>query len=116
MTQKHVNNSQYRINNPNYVDPDYKTSHFNAYLKAEKIDVLAPENYLQQYLNNRTINRNYNHDIGISQGFLNCKYRTADKDIKNKLYKVKNVYVTPFCKLIEPKGPLLANSGTSEFT
>jgi len=99
MTQKYVNNPQYRINNPNYVDPDYKTSHFNAYLKAGQYDVQAPENYLDQYVNNKTINRNYNYDIGVSQGFL--KYLNSYKsdpnaNNPNSAYKQRHIDVNNY--------------------
>ena len=31
MTQKHVNNPQYKIDDPAYIDPNYDTKHFRTF-------------------------------------------------------------------------------------
>jgi hypothetical protein len=81
MTQKHVNDSQYKINDPKYVNPDYNIKHFNKYLADNQIDTTVPENYAQQYLNNKVINSNYNLDVGLSTGLL--KYLDSYKSEPN---------------------------------
>jgi hypothetical protein len=114
MTQKHVNNLQYRIEDPAYIDPNYEIAHFNKYLTDNQIDTTVPENYLQQYLNNININSNYNHDIGISTGLLkylnsyksdpiannpNSHYKQRHIDV-NKYYIMKYQSETYILKLI----------------
>ena len=99
MTQKHVNNSQYKLNNPNYVDPSYNIKHFNKYLVDNRIGRVVPENYLQQYINNININSNYNYDIGLSTGFL--KYLDSYKsdpnvNNPNNAYKQRHIDVNNY--------------------
>jgi len=99
MTQKHVNNPKYNIDDPIYVDPNYDIRYFNKYLTDNQIDRTVPPNYLQQYVNNININSNYNYDIGLSGGFL--KYLNSYKsdpnaNNPNSNYKQRHIDVNKY--------------------
>uniref|UniRef100_A0A6C0D187 Uncharacterized protein n=1 Tax=viral metagenome TaxID=1070528 RepID=A0A6C0D187_9ZZZZ len=99
MTQKHVNDSQYKIYDPAYVDPSYNVKDFNTYLKVGGYDRTAPPNYLQQYVNDININSNYNYDIGLSTGLL--KYLDSYKsdpnaNNPNSAYKQRHIDVNKY--------------------
>jgi hypothetical protein len=99
MTQKHVNNPQYKIDDPAYIDPNYDTKHFNKYLADNQIDRTAPENYLQQYVNNININSNYNYDIGLSNGllkYLNSYKSDPNANNPNSAYKQRHIDVNNY--------------------
>lgn len=104
MTQKHVNNSQYTINNPEYIDPSYNIKYFNQYLRDNNIDTTVPANYLQEYTNKVNINSNYNFDVGISTGFLKYldSYKSypnennPNEDYKQRHIEINNYYIMKY--------------------
>jgi hypothetical protein len=98
MTQKHVHNSKYKLNDPAYIDPSYNTEYFIQYLmNNDSVDI--PENYLQQYINNTIIDSNYKTDIALSSGFL--KYLNSYKsdpnaNNANNVYKQRHIDVNNY--------------------
>jgi hypothetical protein len=99
MTQKHVSDKQYRIQDPKYIDPSYNIDHFNKILRDRKVLSYVPTDlleYLQQYSNNINIDGNYNYDMTVSQGLLKYLNSYNSNPIPNYAYNKRQIDVNNY--------------------
>jgi hypothetical protein len=99
MTQNHVNDNQYRIDNPKYIDPSYNIKYFNKLLEDEHVTTYIPDkllNHAQQYSNNVNVNKNYKNDLYLSTGLLKyldstdlLDYKEYHRDLEQNVLKTK---------------------------
>lgn len=94
MTQKHVNDNEYRIDDPKYIDPSYNVKYFNKLLEDEGVTNYIPDKLLndtQQYSNNVNVNKNYKNDIYISTGLLKYLDSYKSKPTPNNVYNERHI-------------------------
>lgn len=94
MTQNHVNDNEYRIDNPKYMDPSYNVKYFNKLLEDEGVRNHIPDKLLndaQQYSNNVNVNKNYKNDLYISTGLLKYLDSYKSKPTPNNVYNERYI-------------------------
>jgi len=89
------------IDNPNYVNPDYKINYFNnkkLNKESENIDL-----YLSQYNNNLKVNQNYQTDLSASTLLLKYLDNYQSKinvpvnlDYSNRQLEINNYYIMKY--------------------
>jgi len=94
MTQNHVNDNEYRIDDPKYIDPSYNIKYFNGLLKDENVTTYIPDkllNHAQQYSNNVNVNTNYKNDLYLSTGLLKYLDSYKSKPTPNNVYNERHI-------------------------
>jgi uncharacterized membrane protein len=94
MTQNNVNNNEYRIDDPKYIDPSYNIKYFNKLLKDENVTNHVPDkllNHVQQYSNNVNVNTNYKNDLYVSTGLLKYLDSYKSKPTPNNAYNERHI-------------------------
>ena len=94
MTQNHVNDIEYRIDDPKYIDPSYNIKYFNKLLQDENVTTYIPDkllNHAQQYSNNVNVNTNYKTDLYLSTGLLKYLDSYKSKPTPNNVYNQRHI-------------------------
>ena len=99
MTQNHVNNKDYRIDDPKYIDPSYNTKYFNKLLEEQNVTNHIPDkllNHAQQYSNNVNVDKNYKNDLYLSTGLLKYLDSHTSKPIPNNIYSERQIDINKY--------------------
>jgi len=99
MTQKHINDDEYHIDDPKYIDPSYNIKYFNKLLQDKHVTNYIPDeliNYAQQYSNDLNVNKNYKNDLYLSTGLLKYLDSYKSHQISNNVYNERKIDVNNY--------------------